>query len=219
MPDADKYHFLRKQVRWEDLYFYQKANALYLLTFRFTERFLHKGDRTIDQMVQAARSGKQNIVEGSADGVTSMEMEVKLMNCARGSLKELREDYQDFLSARRLPIWTSGHSRYDAMLDYCRTHNRAEDYEPYFETWSAEEMANVALTLCHITDKLMTAYQEALEKKFVEEGGIRERMTAVRLGYRTDSKGELAQLRTENEALRRRVSELERLVEELRGAK
>lgn len=86
--------FLRKQTHWEDLYFYQKANTLYMLTFRFTERFLRKGDRTIDQMVQAARSGKQNIVEGAADGVTSMEMEVKLLNCARGSLKELREDYR-----------------------------------------------------------------------------------------------------------------------------
>lgn len=216
MPDSSDYRFLRSQTRWEDLYFYQKANTLYLLTFRFTERFLSKGDRTCDQMVQAARSGKQNIVEGAADGVTSTEMEVKLMNCARGSLKELREDYQDYLAARRLPVWGTGHPRYSAMLDYCRTHNRAEDYQPFFDTWSAEEMANIALTLCHITDKLMTAYQDRLEKHFVEEGGIRERMTAARLGYRTASKGEIAQLQAENQALRARIAQLEAELEKTR---
>ena len=206
--------FLRKQTHWEDLYFYQKANTLYMLTFRFTERFLRKGDRTIDQMVQAARSGKQNIVEGAADGVTSMEMEVKLINCARGSLKELREDYQDYLGARQLPVWTEGHPRYRSMLDYCRTHNKAEDYEQYFEVWDDVEMANVALTLCHITDKLMTTYQERLEQKFVEEGGIRERMTAARLGYRNNQKQQIEMLRNENAALLDRIEQLEQILRE-----
>ena len=83
---------LRKQSNWEGLYFYQKSNVLYQLTYSFTRRFLVRGDRTIDQMVQAARAGKQNIVEGSADGVTSMEMELKLLNVARSSIKELKED-------------------------------------------------------------------------------------------------------------------------------
>lgn len=206
--------FLRKQTHWEDLYFYQKANTLYMLTFRFTERFLRKGDRTIDQMVQAARSGKQNIVEGAADGVTSMEMEVKLLNCARGSLKELREDYQDYLGARQLPVWTQGHPRYQSMLDYCRTHNKVEDYEQYFEVWDDVEMANVALTLCHITDRLMTNYQEQLEQKFVEEGGIRERMTAARLGYRNNQKQQIEMLRNENAALLDRIEQLEQILRE-----
>lgn len=206
--------FLRKQTHWEDLYFYQKANTLYMLTFRFTERFLRKGDRTIDQMVQAARSGKQNIVEGAADGVTSMEMEVKLINCARGSLKELREDYQDYLGARQLPVWTQGHPRYQSMLDYCRTHNKVEDYEQYFEVWDDVEMANVALTLCHITDRLMTNYQEQLEQKFVEEGGVRERMTAARLGYRNNQKQQIEMLRNENAALLDRIEQLEQILRE-----
>ena len=206
--------FLRKQSHWESLYFYQKANTLYMLTFRFTERFLRKGDRTIDQMVQAARSGKQNIVEGAADGVTSMEMEVKLLNCARGSLKELREDYQDYLGARRLPVWTEGHPRYRSMLDYCRTNNKVEDYEQYFEVWDDVEMANVALTLCHITDRLMTTYQERLEQKFVEEGGIRERMTAARLGYRNNQKQLIEMLRNENAALLDRIKQLEQILKE-----
>lgn len=86
------HRFLRRQANYEDLYFYKKTVVLYQLTFAFTKRFLKVGDRTIDQMVQAARSGKQNIVEGSADGVSSTEMEIKLINVARASIKELKED-------------------------------------------------------------------------------------------------------------------------------
>ena len=78
-------HFLRRQANWEELYFYKKTDVLYQLTFAFTKRFLKMGDRTIDQMVQAARSGKQNIAEGCADGVSSTEMEIKLINVARAS--------------------------------------------------------------------------------------------------------------------------------------
>lgn len=96
---------LRRQPRWETLYFYQKSVVLYQMTFFFTKRFLRKGDRTVDQMVQAARSGKQNIVEGSADGVTSMEMEIKLMNAARGSIQELQKDYEDYLVSRGQEVW------------------------------------------------------------------------------------------------------------------
>lgn len=89
---------LRRQTNWENLYFYQKTVVLYQLTYVFCRRFLPKyGDRTVDQMVQAARSGKQNIVEGFADGVTSTEMELKLLNVARASIKELKEDYIDYL--------------------------------------------------------------------------------------------------------------------------
>ena len=111
---------LRKETNWEELWFYQKTVVLYQLTYVFTKRFLSKyGDRTVDQMVQAARSGKQNIVEGMADGVTSMELELKLLNVARASLKELREDYEDYLLTRRLARWQKGHLRYKDMLDYC----------------------------------------------------------------------------------------------------
>ena len=88
----------RRVPKWQDLWFYQKSEVLYQMTYTFTRRFLPTyGDRTVDQMVQAARSGKQNIVEGSADGVTSMEMELKLLNVARSSIQELQEDYEDYL--------------------------------------------------------------------------------------------------------------------------
>ena len=116
---------LRKQVNWETLYFYQKCVVLYRMTYVFCQRFLPKyGDRTVDQMVQAARSGKQNIVEGFADGVTSTEMELKLLNVARASIKELKEDYVDYLRLRSLSLWTVEHPRYDGLLKFCRAHNQ-----------------------------------------------------------------------------------------------
>lgn len=209
-PSGDgKYHYLRKQTRWENLWFYQKAVVLYQMTVVFCRRFLKTyGDRTVDQMVQAARSGKQNIVEGSADGVTSTAMESSLLNAARGSIKELKEDYLDYIGSHRLALWANGHARYQAMQEFCRQHNRIEDYEPYFERWSDEEMANAAVTLCCMVDTMMQTYQKKKEAEFVTEGGIKERMTAARLGYRTDQRQELEALRNENAVLRDRINQL-----------
>lgn len=199
---GDKYKVMRTQVFWEELYFYQKSVVLYQLTYIFIQRYLKRGDRTIDQMLQAARSGKQNIVEGSADGVTSMEMELKLLNVARASLKELREDYEDYVLSRKLTRWDVKHPRYDTMLKFCRKHNKWDEYSPYVDKWNDEEIANICLTLCHMVDKMMMTYQEKLEKDFVANGGIKERMAAARMKYRTDQKEEI-------ERLRRRVAYLE----------
>lgn len=199
---GDKYKVMRTQVFWEELYFYQKSVVLYQLTYIFIQRYLKRGDRTIDQMLQAARSGKQNIVEGSADGVNSMEMELKLLNVARASLKELREDYEDYILSRKLTRWDVKHPRYDTMLKFCRKHNKWDEYSPYVDKWNDEEIANICLTLCHMVDKMMMTYQEKLEKDFVANGGIKERMAAARMKYRTDQKEEI-------ERLRRRVSYLE----------
>ena len=161
---------LRKAANWRNLYFYQKADTLYQITYIFCDRFLPKfGDRTVDQMTQAARSGKQNIVEGSEDGKTSTEMELKLLNVARSSIQELREDYADYLKTRNLPLWNSSNTRYDKMLQFCREHNTYEEYEPLLQQLSDEEMANMALTLCHLTDKMMTSYLQKLETQFVTE--------------------------------------------------
>ena len=213
----EQFKVLRSQTQWAELYFYQKTDVLYQLTFIFTKQHLLQfGDRTVDQMVQAARSGKQNIVEGSEDGVTSMEMEIKLLNVARSSIHELREDYEDYLKSRELPLWDKTHPRYERMLKFCRNHNRWEDYEKLAAKMNAEEMANTALTLCHMVDKMMISYQKKLEKEFVTEGGIKERMTAARLGYRTNQQQEIARLRQELAQAQRRIAELE---EELRRAR
>ncbi len=210
IPEKQLESVLRKQTNWKNLWFYQKTVVLYQLTYVFTRRFLPAyGDRTVDQMVQAARSGKQNIVEGSADGVTSMEMEMKLLNVARSSIQELLEDYEDYLTSHRLTKWTPGHHRYEKMLSYCREHNYMTDYERYFEKWTDEEAANVAITLCHMVDKMMLTYQKKKESEFVSEGGIRERMTAARLGYRTNQREtiellsrQIEELKQENALLR-----------------
>ena len=194
---------LRRQTNWEELYFYQKSQVLYQLTFVFAQRYLKRGDRTIDQMVQAARSGKQNIVEGSADGVTSTAMEINLMNVARSSIKELKEDYEDYLISRQHKLWQKNHPRYTKMVEFCKNHNKLEDYQPYFDKWDDETIANVALSLCHFIDKMMTSYEEHLQKTFVEEGGIKERMTAARLGYRTNQKEEIVRLQQEIEQLKK----------------
>ena len=200
----------KNQANWENLHFYQKTKTLYDITFVFSRRFLEKCDRTVDQMVQAARSGKQNIVEGSADGMTSSEMEIKLLNVARASIKELREDYEDYLRARRMQIWDKAHPRYDGMLSYCRIHDRPEEYIGFIEKASDEEIANIALTLVHLIDKMMMSYQKTLERRFVQEGGIRERMTSARKNYRQDQAETIRQLQTENQMLKAKVAEMEK---------
>ena len=185
----------RTVPRWQDLWFYQKSEVLFQMTFVFCTRFLPKyGDRTVDQMIQAARSGKQNIVEGSEDGKTSTEMEVKLLNTARSSIGELRQDYDDFLKARHLKIWTPADMRFQPMQDFTKAHNTLNDYEPYFQQWTAEEMANVGLTLCYQVDAMMNKYLQGLEQTFIQEGGIKERMHKARTDYRRQQDERLAEL-------------------------
>ncbi|MBR5392104.1 MAG: four helix bundle suffix domain-containing protein [Prevotella sp.] len=206
---------LKKAVVWKDLYFYRKSDTLFQLTVEFCHRFLPAyGDRTVDQMIQAARSGKQNIVEGSEDGQTSSEMEIKLLNIARGSLQELRADYNDYLNTRHLTSWPANSERQQRLREFCHSHNDYSDYEPFVNKMSDEEMANMALTLCHQTDKMMCAYIEKLEKQFVTEGGIKERMYAARTGYRQEQDARMKALEAENAALKQRIAELEQKLRE-----
>jgi four helix bundle suffix protein len=208
---------LKKAVVWKDLYFYRKSDTLFQLTVEFCHRFLPAyGDRTVDQMIQAARSGKQNIVEGSEDGQTSSEMEIKLLNIARGSLQELRADYNDYLNTRHLTSWPANSERQQRLREFCHSHNDYSDYEPFVNKMSDEEMANMALTLCHQTDKMMCAYIEKLEKQFVTEGGIKERMYAARTGYRQAQDARMKALEAENAALKQRIAELEQKLREPR---
>ena len=173
----------------------------------------------MDQMIQAARSGKQNIVEGLADGMTSTEMQLKLLNVARSSLKELRADYEDYLHTRELPFWDAKHHRYEDMLTFCRKHNKVSDYEPYLKQWNDEEICNIALTLLHMTDRMMKTYISGLDQQFVTQGGIKERMYAARTGYRKGVDEELQRLREANKSLRQQVPILEQRIEELEREK
>jgi len=181
----DKTELLPPRGDYQTLLSYQKAEVVYQLTYRFCQRFLRRGDRTIDQMVQAARSGKQNIVEGSKAATTSKEMEIKLTNVARASLEELLEDYRDFLKVRDLTTWDkdSREARYVRKLGQ----NAAISYESYREfvdTRSAEVVANIAICLVHQANYLLDQQLKRLEKDFLQDGGLRERMTRLRLQER-----------------------------------
>lgn len=204
-----KLEVLRTGTLWKQLYFYQKSDALYQMTFVFCTRFLPPhGDRTVDQMVQAARSGKQNIVEGSEDGKTSTEMELRLLNVARSSLQELRQDYEDYLNTRDLTLWTSSHPRYSPLLEFCRKHNSYSDYKPFVNRWTDEEFCNTAITICHIVDRMMCSYLNRLQKEFVEHGGIKERMYASRTGYRQQQDQLMQSLKAENTELKKDIASL-----------
>ena len=216
MPSpADSGRFLRKQTNWKNLFFYKKADVLYLLTKHFTAKYLHRGDRTIDQMVQAARSGKQNIVEGMSDGVTSVQMEIKLLNVARASLQKLQEDYKDYLASRYLNLWQQDNPRLQRLIVFCRTHNNQEDYTTIFERSSDEELSNLAITLCRQVDKMMTTWLEKAEEDFKENGGLSERMTALRLGHRKTQLETIEAQAHEIETLKKRILQQEKYISQL----
>lgn len=209
----DRLEVLRKQKPWQNAFYYQKAETLYQMTYTFCQRFLSQyGDRTVDQMIQAARSGKQNIIEGTEDGVTSTEMQLKLLNVARSSLQELKADYKDYLESRKLTVWSNTHERYASMQKFCRTHNIINDYQPYFERWSDEEMANIAITLCFMTDTLLNNELKRLEQIFIEQGGIKERMHTARTGYRRQQDEELQMLRAKVASQKVEIAHLKELL-------
>jgi len=184
MPPAPE-NFLPKTGNYRTLLSYRKAEVIYDFTFRFCKAFLQRGDRTIDQMVQAARSGKQNIAEASKASVTSTETEIKLTNVARASLEELLIDYGDFLRVRDQAVWEK--SSREAF--YVRRLGRKPDesfetYRPFFEDRPPETLANIAICLIHQANYLLDQQIRRLEKDFVQKGGLRERMTRARLDHR-----------------------------------
>lgn len=180
--------FIPAHGGYKKLLSYQKAQIVYDATVYFCDRFLSKRDRTHDQMVQAARSGKQNIIEGSMASATSKETEIKLTNVARASLEELLEDYRDFLRTQRLEEWDKDHP-YARRL---RELNRIPDatYETFrkgIEKPDPAICANVIIGLIRVTSYLLEKQLRTLEMAFVKEGGLRERMTRARLKERNNS--------------------------------
>jgi four helix bundle suffix protein len=177
--------FLPAHGNYKGLKSYQKAEIIYDLTYRFCARFLAKGDRTVDQMVQAARSGKQNIAEGGKASKTSTETELKLTNVARASLEELLIDYQDFLRTRQLSLWSkdSNEARFVRKLGANPASTYA-DYRGFVETRPPVVVANIAICLIHQANYLLDRLISRLEQDFVKEGGLRERMTRARRAYR-----------------------------------
>lgn len=204
---------MRKPVVYTELRFYQRSDVLYQLTQVFCQRYLPRyGDRTVDQMVQAARSTKQNIAEGSTDGQTSTETELKLLGIARGSNQELLEDYQDYLKRKGMKEWFGKNERFDRLHRFCQDHTHWDDYLPLTARMTDEELANMAICLCHQVDKAMAKYIERKDREFTTEGGIRERMTAARLGQRETQRQTIARQAAEIEALRQENERLKQML-------
>ena len=203
---------------YTNLRFYHRSDVLYQLTQVFVHRFLRPyGDRTVDQMVQAARSSKQNIVEASSDGETSLESELKLLGFARGSNKELLEDYQDYIKRKGYTEWYGTHPRFQDLHEFCRKHWMYEDYKDLLSKMNDEEMANMAICLCHQVDAAMNKYIERKDREFTTEGGVRERMTAARLDQRRTQQEIIERQAREITALKQEIARLKTLLSQRNG--
>lgn len=165
---------------YKKLLSYRKADVIYQMTCYFCTHFLTRGDRTVDQMVQAARSGKQNIVEGCAASVTSSKTEIKLVNVAKASLKELLEDYEDYLKVHGHTQWAEGSAEYEAMRRIGREHSDAAYFMGLVQTRPPETIANMAIILLNQADYLLYRQLERLSEDFRKNGGFSERMAALR---------------------------------------
>lgn len=177
--------FIPPHGGYRNLLTYRKSEIIYDGTVYFTNRFFGKYDRTAGQMVQAARSGKQNIVEASVASGTSKEMEIKLTNVARASLEELLIDYHDFLRTRKLNIWHKDHKLVTRLRELNRTPDaNYETFKKAIENPNPEICANTMISLINITTYLLKRQIDSLEKAFLQEGGMRERMTKARIESR-----------------------------------
>ncbi|MGP1625369.1 four helix bundle suffix domain-containing protein [Prevotella koreensis] len=176
--------FLPNKGNYRQLIVYQVAESIYDTAFYFAHHYLARGDRTIDQMIQAARSCKQNIVEGSAASTTSSETELKLMNVARASLQELLQDYEDYLRVHSMEKWQFDDPRCVQTRKVLRQHNESSFYCEHLPQRSAETIANIAITMIHQEDVMLRRLIERLKQNFLVNGGIREQMSAARRDYR-----------------------------------
>lgn len=181
---SQKITFLPNHGHYRNLRVYQVTEIIYDITYYFAHRYLGKGDRTVDQMIQAARSGKQNIAEGNQAATTSSETEIKLTNVAKASLEELLDDYEDYLRVRHLEQWGALHPRYEAMRTYARSEKIKSTYAQHIRKMNDEEIANLCITLLHQASVMLQHLLETMQHRFVTEGGIKERMFKARTDYR-----------------------------------
>ena len=167
---------LHNRGNYKGLMTFKKATVIFDLTYYFCHKYLSKGDRTIDQMIQAARSGKQNIAEGVAASSTNAETEIKLVNVAKASLKELLTDFEDYLRTRRLRQWELGGKEVEWLRNFAKGHPDSAPYLAIAEKRNDEAVANMAIVLLKQEDYLLFRQLEAIEKQFKEEGDLRGRM-------------------------------------------
>ena len=171
---------IRQKGDYKKLISYQKSEVIFCLTYYFVEHFLQKGDRTCDQMIQAARSGKQNIIEGCAAGITSAKTEIKLVNVAKASLQELLEDYEDYLKTRNHRQWEKDSAELLKMRELGRKHSEPDFLMKIAETRPPETIANMCIVLIKQADYLMFRHLQRLAENFEKNGGFAEKMFRLR---------------------------------------
>ncbi len=189
MTDKKDNNLIPPHGGYRKLMSYQMAEIVYDATVKFCERFIDKRSRTFDQMVQAARSGKQNIVEGSMASGTSKKIELKLIGIARASLEELLQDYEDFLRQRNLKLWDKNDARVLEIRKIGKEKDKSfESYKTYIENSTEEVAANTVICIIHQTNYLLDQQKRRLEEDFLKEGGFTERMYRFRKDNLNDKK-------------------------------
>ena len=172
---------------YKKLIVYKKSDVIYQGTVVFCRRFLPQyGDRTVDQMTQAARSCKQNIAEGSAAAGTSLETQIKLTNVARATLDELLEDYLDYLKAHGAAEWAMDDEKKTAAREFAKAHAEWEEWKPLFESRPAETLCNLMIILIQQSRYLLDKMLKWQEEDFKKHGGVRERMHDARTAARAE---------------------------------
>lgn len=174
---------------YRELKSYQNAEIVDDATIKFCDKFIDRRSRTHDQMVQAARSGKQNIAEGTMASGTSKKTELKLVGVARASLEELLLDYEDFLRQKKLVLWEKNHTLAQAVRKRAYSENRSyTTYRTYVEESPPEVAANTMICLIHQTNYLLDQLLRQLEQQFLKEGGFTEKLYRARSAARNNRK-------------------------------
>jgi four helix bundle suffix protein len=176
--------FIPQKGNYRKLIVFKISECVYDITYYFAHKFFSKSDRTIDQMVQAARSGKQNIAEGSSAATTSKETEIKLTNVAKASLQELLLDYEDYLRVNNLQLWDKEDEKAIRTRRICTAHNDSAFYREAIASRSPETIANIAIILIHQADVMLAKLIERQKAEFLKSGGVKEEMSRGRINYR-----------------------------------
>ena len=172
--------FLKIAGDYTDWNVYKKSVIICDVTELFINRALPAGTRTVDQMRQAARSCKQNIVEGISDATVSAEICIKLLGIARGSIRELLEDYNDYLRQHQLTIWPKDDERTRITREYCFNNDDPQVFTEKCRERSDETVANIMITQIRQLDAMLAKVLKKIEAEFIESGGIKEAMSRAR---------------------------------------
>jgi four helix bundle suffix protein len=185
MSDQVNEGFITPHGGYENLKSYQMAEIVFDLTHLFCEKYISTRTRTYDQMIQAARSGKQNIAEGSMASGVSKKSEIYLIGIARASLEELLIDYKDFLRLKDLALWEKNDHRVSEIRSIGSLSDRSyRSYKTYIEDYPVEVAVNAIICVIHQTNYLIDQLKRKLEKMYLESGGVGENMYKARRNYK-----------------------------------